>query len=198
MFRTVHPVLSLKLRPNFTSRGQVSHLSVSYTIPKSALTGPDPCLNYTTWFQNFAAYSYTESDINASDALGRLPFIFVNETNTLQQWRLGRESFGDLRLQMEVFPRKIDCYTPLGPRVDLRLDQGGVQGSGSWFLPQVTQGNVYTHVLEWDLSLAPQGTRAVWSHGEGPLRIEYVALPAHSRTQSSWSGLSKFASRTPA
>jgi hypothetical protein len=27
---------------------------------------------------------------------------------------------------------------------------------------------MFTNIAEWDLSLAPTGTRAVWSHGEGP------------------------------
>ena len=82
MLRKSHPVLSLRIRPNFTSRGDVSHLSVSYTIPKSAFTGANPHLNYTTWFGNFAAHPYSESDIFATDTVGRLPFIFVDQTST--------------------------------------------------------------------------------------------------------------------
>lgn len=183
MLRKVYPVLSLKIKPGFTSRGDVSHLSVAYTIPQSALAGPDPHLNYTTWFGNVASHPYSESDVYASDVAGRVPFIFVDETATLQQWRLGRDPVSDLTLQMDVFPRKVDIRTALGPRVDLRLDHGGVQGSAGWFLPQVTQGELYIHAVEWDLSHAPPGTRAVWSHGEGPHRIEqFSTLDAFQRT----------------
>ncbi len=172
MLRKPPPVLSLRIRPNFTSGGDVSHLSVSYTIPKSALTGANPHLNYTTWFGNFAAHPYSESDIFATDTVGRLPFIFVDQTSTLQQWRLGRDPFSDLTLKMDVFPRKVDGHTAPGPRVDVRLDQGGLIGTGGWFLPQVAQSDLYLHAVEWDLSEAPPGTRAVWTYGEGPYRVE--------------------------
>ncbi|KAJ6786508.1 hypothetical protein PWT90_08657 [Aphanocladium album] len=139
-----------------------------YTIIFSAFTGSNPHLNYTTWFSNFAAHHYTESDIYASDSAGRLPFIFVDESSTLQQWRLGRDPFSDLTLKMDVYPRRVDIRTTPGPRVDLRFDQGGVVGTGAWFLPQVAQNALYLHTVEWDLSLAPTGTRAVWTYGEGP------------------------------
>ncbi|OAR01066.1 hypothetical protein LLEC1_06731 [Akanthomyces lecanii] len=174
MLRKYYPVISLRIRPHFTPGGDVSHLSVSYTIPKSAFTGSNPHLNYTTWFGNFAAHPYTESDIYATDTAGRLPFIFVDETSTLQQWRLGRDPFSELTLKMDVYPRKIDSHTAPGPRVDLRFDQGGLIGTGGWFLPQVAQRDVYTHTVDWDLSTAPPGTRAVWTYGEGPCRVEQL------------------------
>ncbi|OAA69450.1 pdz/dhr/glgf [Cordyceps fumosorosea ARSEF 2679] len=172
MLKKSYPALSLRIRPIFTPRGDVSHLSVSFTVPKSALTGSNPHLNYTTWFGNFAAHPYTESDIYATDTVGRLPFIFVDETSTLQQWRLGRDPVSDLTIKMDVFPRKVDIHTAPGPRVDLRFDQGGLVGTGAWFLPEVAQGSFYTHSVEWDLSTAPPGTRAVWTYGEGPRRVE--------------------------
>lgn len=173
MLKKGHPVLSLRIKPNFNSQGHVSHLSVAYTIPQSALTGSNPHLNYTTWFGSFPAHPYTESDIYATDSAGRLPFIFVDETSTLQQWRLGRDPFSDLTIKMDVFPRQVDIHTAPGPRVDLRFDQGGLIGTGGWFLPQVAQGDFYLHTVEWDLSAAPPGTRAVWTYGEGPYRVEH-------------------------
>lgn len=179
MLKKIHPVISLQLKPNFSSRGEAVNLSVSYTIPKAALAGRDPYLSYTTWYGNFGAHPYTESDIYATDDAGRLPFLFVDESSTRQQWRLGRDPVSDLTLRMEASPRKVDIRTPLGPRVDLRLDQGGLQGSGGWFLPQVTQGDVYLHTVEWDLSQAPPGTRGIWSHGEGPQTVEYLG-PANT------------------
>lgn len=174
MLRPNHAVLHLRIKPHFTSHGTVTHLSVAYTIPKSALSGNDAHLAYVTQTGNVPSHPYTEAEVRAVDDAGRLPFIFVQVSNTLQQWRLGRDAIGDLTLQMEVFPRQVDMTTPMGPRVDLRTDQGGVQGVGTWFLPQVTQGDLYNNVVEWDISESPPGTRAVWSHGEGPDRIEHI------------------------
>lgn len=145
---------------------------MSYTIPKSSFTGSNPHLNYTTWFGNFTAHPYLESDIHATDCAGHLPFIFVDETITLQQWRLSRDPLSNLTMKMDVFPRKVDSHTVPGPRVDLRFDQGGLIGTGGWFLPQVAQHDFYIHTLEWDMSGAPSGTRTVWTYGEGPHRIE--------------------------
>ena len=174
MLRPNHPVLHLRIKPHFTTHGTVTHLSVAYRIPKSALTGNDAHLSYVTQTGNVPSHPYTEAKVRAVDDAGRLPFIFVQVSDTQQQWRLGRDAIGDLTLQMEVFPRQVDMTTPMGPRIDLRVDNDGVQGVGAWFLPKVTQGDQYTNVVEWDLSESPPGTRAVWSHGEGPGRVEHV------------------------
>jgi hypothetical protein len=70
-------------------------------------------------------------------------------------------------------PRKVDAKTPIGPRIDLRAQQGGLQGSTLSMIP-VPPGTdeknrkIYRMILDWYLRSAPKGKRAVWTFGEGP------------------------------
>ena len=61
-----------------------------------------------------------------------------------------------------------------GSPYDLRCDQGGVLGSGLSLFPAFQPDQVYRNIVEWDLSEAPEGTRAVWTFGEGPPPVEKV------------------------
>ena len=47
-------------------------------------------------------------------------------------------------------------------------------GSGLFFVPTPQSAQVYRNLVEWDLSQAPEGTRAVWTFGEGPGPVEKV------------------------
>ncbi|KAJ7271028.1 peptidase M61 domain-containing protein [Mycena rebaudengoi] len=165
------PALRLLLKPHFTRSGAASHISVAYTIPPSDEAGP--LLLFETFFVNVPSHPYSEADVHAEDDVGALPLQFVpTGRQNEQEWRPSRVVVGDLTLRMDVFPRKVDITTPLGTRIDLRTDQGGLQGAGRWFLPRVARAGIFTNIVDWDLSLAPpSGVRAVWSLGEGPGRV---------------------------
>jgi len=74
----------------------------------------------------------------------------------------------------------------------LCCDQGGLLGSGLAIIPTPPADKIYRNIVEWDLSEAPDGTRAVWTFGEGPAPVErigtasilsdsvYMAGPVHS------------------
>lgn len=74
----------------------------------------------------------------------------------------------------------------------LCCDQGGLLGSGLAIIPTPPVDKIYRNIVEWDLSEAPDGTRAVWTFGEGPAPVErigtasilsdsvYMAGPVHS------------------
>jgi hypothetical protein len=62
----------------------------------------------------------------------------------------------------------VDEHTPVGPRVDLRMDQGGMIGTGSTFIPlPPNRDTIFDIHLNWNLSGAPEGTTAVWCFGDG-------------------------------
>jgi hypothetical protein len=42
------------------------------------------------------------------------------------------------------------------------------------FIPTPAVGKIYRNIVEWDLSTAPEGTRALWTFGEGPDPVERV------------------------
>ena len=183
-----YPAIRLCIQPHFDNLGAASHLSVTYrlqTPPPQEQNDAKPTaydglrLFFETSYGNVPSHPYNPEDIRASDAAGPLRLEFVSsggeqETN-VQEWRPAEQSRcfqGEVKLCMDVWPRHVDSLTPLGPRVDLRRDHGGMLGSGRWFLPKpAVSFKTFVNVMEWDLSLAPANTRAIWSHGEGPSPI---------------------------
>ena len=168
------PTVSLRIKPHFDSSNDASRLSVTYTLPQIAVQGTHPILYYKTRASNIPCYAYDETNLHASDDEGSLSISMVSLGNNEQEWKPSRAIKGDLTLQMEVYPRKVDITTPMGRRMDLRKDQGGLQGAGQYFLPCLAYEASYSNEVTWDLSLAPAGTRAVWSYGEGPERVTKI------------------------
>jgi len=154
---------------------------------------------------NVPTQAYDQRTLNAFDNSGALPMeirdvaspllqfkantrivchnqnITVNDDQEKErQWHVLRPTNGDVVVQFSAFPRHVDMKTPVGPRVDLREDQGGLQGAGITFIPipGVRRGHSsmaqseeeepeYIITVEWDLNHSPKGTRAVWTFGEG-------------------------------
>ncbi|KAJ5363601.1 trypsin-like serine typically contains c-terminal pdz domain protein [Penicillium cataractarum] len=173
----IRPTIWLRLTPHFDSLG-VSALSVRLEIFQEFPTG-QPMFVFNTFLDNVPAPPLEESDVIAIDDQGALPFKFVNiptkGRNRQQHWCPVRAVKGTLVIAYDVSARKVDKFTPVGTRIDLRRDQGGLQGVGKWFLPQLISDLTYTNVVEWRLpSNAPQETRCLWSFGEGPKAIKRV------------------------
>ena len=176
-----HPALRLRIKPSFSSSNEATHLSLTFSLQQPQ-TGPHRVLfTFSTFNDNVPSHPYKENDIHAEDAAGRLHLNFFSPNDKsggqeefLQEWRVHRDVVGDVTLKMDVYPRKVNINTPLGARVDLRTDQGGLQGAGRWFLPRLLAEDstrLYTNIVEWDLCSAPPRTRAIWSHGEGPQAV---------------------------
>ena len=72
--------------------------------------------------------------------------------------------------------RKVDENTAPGARVDLRRDQGGLQGAGKTFIPLplwAEDPSVECRVsVQWDISRVSNTTRTIWTFGEGPTPIQ--------------------------
>ncbi|KAF7585813.1 hypothetical protein BBP40_010067, partial [Aspergillus hancockii] len=144
------------------------HLSVQAALDDPCCTAHQPLFIFETRYGNVAAHLFTESAVVAYDAAGPLSIYFSTVKEPDQEWRVGRATSGDVILQFTALPREIDITTPVGPRVDMRCDQGGLIAAGRWFLPRPAADSIYRNVVKWDLSQTPEGTRAVWSYGEGP------------------------------
>ncbi|RAL12934.1 uncharacterized protein BO97DRAFT_477582 [Aspergillus homomorphus CBS 101889] len=168
------------ITPHFTAH-EASHLSIHLSLQSPSCAAHHPLFLFETYYGNVPANPFTESDITASDAAGRLPLYFTNPTENPegpdQEWRVNRDTVGDIQLRFSVFPRHVDITTPIGPRVDLRRDQGGLIGNGRYFLPRPAQDQMYHYIVTWDVTRAPAGTRAVWSFGEGPGSVTKTGDP---------------------
>src|SRR5690606_14710699 len=84
-----------------------------------------------------------------------------------REYRIGRATRGDVVIRYEVAPRAVDATTRNGPLFDLRRQGDGLMGAGVYFLPVVAGEGPRRVVLDWDLSGSAQGTRGIWSLGEG-------------------------------
>jgi hypothetical protein len=172
------PTFRISITPLFDHQG-VSSLSIQQTIAQPRCNAHEALLLFETSYGNVPAYQFTEENVLAFDNDGPLPIYFTKTKldSPDQEWRVKRGTSGKVTLYFKVFPRHVDIKTPMGPRVDMRRDQGGLIGGGRWFLPRPAANRVWRHVVEWDLSEAPLGTRAMWSYGEGPRPISRDGYP---------------------
>ncbi|KAJ5703989.1 peptidase m61 domain-containing protein [Penicillium malachiteum] len=165
------PKTLLTLKPHFEHDG-ASYISVELRLERPQASPAQPLFEYDKFWGNVPSHPYTVDDINAQDDAGLLSFKFqaadLANTPSLDKWFISRYVMGDLILKFNVYPRQVDITTPLGARIDLRRDHSGLMATGRWFLPRLLQDQERVYTLRWDLSEAPEGTRAIWSFGEGP------------------------------
>lgn len=118
--------------------------------------------------EGYPAYTYNESNVHAEDDNGSLGIIFSsNDTNLTNDWKVERDTTGNVVLYLEVHPRTANNATPPRPTSEFLRDQGGFFGIGDWFLPNPVYSKRFKFSVSWDLSLAHANTRASWSYGDG-------------------------------
>lgn len=165
-------LIGLHLTPHFDNEG-ASALSVRLHIASPNITAHQPAFSFWLFNVNVPGPGLSEEDIEAEDEEGPLQVEFQNVPavgdQQSQHWCLSRDTVGELVLSYTVPPRLVTKHTPLGARVDLRRDQGGLMGSPEWFLPRYLSDSEHTLAVEWSVPPdAPANTRYVWSYGEGP------------------------------
>ncbi len=81
-----------------------------------------------------------------------------------------REAEGNLHWSYRAFPRILPENYRSSPYYDFRAEPGGINGSGffSMLLPAVKE-KMDVH-LQWDMSKMPQGSRGIFSFGEGEIK----------------------------
>ena len=162
------PVQAIELTPHFT-RSEATHLSVVLLLEDPHAKAGDIIYYFETFFGNVPAHTYEPAAIHASDDLGPLTLAIVPPPQGAghfeEEWRVDRDTQGDVIVKLEVHPRVVDASTPIGARVDLRRDGGGLIGSGRWFLPRPWHPlrQEYRFIVTWDLAAAPAGTWVVVS-----------------------------------
>ncbi|KAJ5863672.1 uncharacterized protein N7529_005588 [Penicillium soppii] len=120
------------ITPLFDDQG-ASSISIQQTLDQPDCVAHEPLLLFETSYGNVPAYHFTEDNVVAFDDAGSLPVYFTNKKSSNssdQEWRVKRNTSGNVVLQFVVFPRNLDITTPMGPRVDMRRDQGGLIAVG--------------------------------------------------------------------
>ncbi|CZS95430.1 uncharacterized protein RCO7_05728 [Rhynchosporium graminicola] len=161
------PKLNVLVEPRFDENGHAISLHISLTFDcrglgrdSTLLTSPASLLEMGDGIQ-----------LHASDESGELLIILDDLKESRQslqkQWLTTRETFGSVKVHYEVRPSQEDEFKYGRPVIGLHKEPGGLLGSGFAILPILPAGNAYTNTVEWKLTGAPNGTRAVWTYGEG-------------------------------
>ncbi|KAK0759502.1 LOW QUALITY PROTEIN: hypothetical protein N5P37_007690 [Trichoderma harzianum] len=122
----------------------------------------------------------SDAGVLFSDAEGELQSVSRRLAQSQPGSGKGRPTVGNISVVYTALPRRVSKETKNGPALDLRVDQGGLIGSGMAFLgapPKEPEVTTLT-TLRWDLSKSPKGTLAAWpmGDGEGPFEIATKSL----------------------
>lgn len=110
----------------------------------------------------------------------------------LKHWKAERPLEGEVRVSYRVRPRQLAPQDKCGPYFDFRAEEGGANSAGLSFLADFDEykGRIS---LRWDLSKMPEGSRGVFTFGEGDVTLEtsmedlrqsyYCVGKVHSITQ---------------
>jgi hypothetical protein len=162
------PSLSLTLTPKFNQTQSVTSLLGVLVIDGTPKTkAGEVLLEMNMLWPNVPSNNYSGSRaLQVSDENGPLPIFFRDENDT-RYWYSENDAQGKLTAVFEAFARQINGHEPLGPRIDLREDQGGMIGAGVTFIPvPPNKSTIFEIELNWDLTGAPEGTSAAWSLGD--------------------------------
>lgn len=113
-------------------------------------------------------------DFRVRDDLGEVE-VETKTTNPypyiLKHWKAGRSLEGTVCVDYRVRPRQLKPQDQCGPYFDFRAEEGGVNGAGLSFLADFDeyQGKISLH---WDLEDMPEGSRGVFTFGEGDVTID--------------------------
>lgn len=171
----VLPSLHLLLTPKATKSGKITILQFSITVKNLPHQAGDFLCTYKQ-NQDGATSSRLQHFLQGIQATlrdgdGALPFtLSARDEEGMQEVCVAREARGDV-----VFSSEIKALGPqrvLSNDAALRQDQGGIVGTGRYFLPWFKIDDKYHLSVEWDLGHCPPGTRAVSSLGEGPEVVE--------------------------
>ena len=153
------PAIKVLIKPLFDSNANVTSLFVSLTVD-AILGGSEETL---------LSIPRTAQDLSVEEQAGSMKAVAsdVNLPVTFDEHgiRWMCKPSESLMLSYKITP---------GSFSDLSQDQGGVIGAGVSFTPVLQNTQVYRNIVEWDISQAPEGTRAVWTFGEGPAAVEKV------------------------
>lgn len=172
------PTIKVHITPRMNVSNTIAGLKVILTI-ESPRVEEDSVLVTTCTTIN---QSFIPRQIEASDDAGPLR-LETRISHSSVSWLAGRKTSGDVKLMYRTVPVPDTRSKVVAKATSLYIDQGGLLSSGLSFLPTPPSNRNYRHIVKWDLSQTPDGTRAVWTFGEGPSSIEKIG-PCSTLTES--------------
>jgi hypothetical protein len=177
------PVLNVTLTPRF-DHGCASAIHVELGLPSPRLHSQQTLLTIPIEIVTIDTGRFEHDAVHAIDDKGELPLKVAQDSQgpsiVSRSWKSQRATEGSVRAWYVALPRLVNDTTKNAPSFDLREDQCGLFASGYGFLavPPYDSGEYEVH-LRWNLTDAPNGTRAVWTFGEGPEEIIRKETPSN-------------------
>lgn len=164
------PPLDVTLTPHW-GEGEVDTLGVRLVISAPDVAEGEALLRAPVTLVSVPTARYEADDIAARDDLGPIPLTTEDEepdsSGQYRRFIAGRATEGDVIAEYTTPPRDVTPRTPGGPLFDMRRQEGGIIGAGVYFYALPVGEEPYSISLDWDLSNMPEGSRGVWSRGEG-------------------------------
>ncbi|OJJ07459.1 hypothetical protein ASPVEDRAFT_33681 [Aspergillus versicolor CBS 583.65] len=161
------PSLNITVTPKYQGRTPKS-LDVRLVIAKPDLTANRTLVHLRDVGDLFPAPVYIGANaVQASDSKGEVPLVPADTSDGERQWNVARETTGDVTVTYSASHINNDS-APTVALLDLRRDHDGINGAGMSVFALPPEEKTYSINLAWDLSQSPNGTRAVWTYGEGP------------------------------
>ena len=164
------PDLNLYLSPSFDNDGAAQYIDVRMTFDTTQKHKDDMLFHQTLARGPVPTMQYTADVIQLRDSRGIVP-INTEDTKGGRQrnFRIERDlPPGRLIVDYRAMPREVNELTQCGPQIALEKDGRGLTGAGMAFIIGLASEDVLFDItIEWNLSSAPPGTRALCTFGEG-------------------------------
>ncbi|KAL5326945.1 hypothetical protein ACEPPN_004634 [Leptodophora sp. 'Broadleaf-Isolate-01'] len=168
------PFIHLTITPRYNPSHNVKSLHVTMHIGSLQFKAGDTILAFPSNVKSKTSTSLASNLSQPIDDVGVLPVRRQGEHSSANcEWIALRDTSGGVKISYEADVLVSETLFDGGPTIDLRSDQGGLIGSGLSFIP-IPGGKTFRLVVEWNLAAAPEGTRAVWTFGEGPGPVEKI------------------------
>jgi hypothetical protein len=165
------PSISLTFTPNFNASQHILSLSAVLEVQNAGpINAGEALLEIKMVGEgNVPSNDYQGAyALQATDDNGVLPLMFNDTEGGTRYWYSSRATQGSIATKFEAIPREVDEHTPVAPRVDLRMDQRGLIGVGSSFIPVPSSRDIIFNIhVNWNLTSTPEGTTSAWSFGDG-------------------------------
>ncbi|KAJ4250976.1 hypothetical protein NW762_011626 [Fusarium torreyae] len=166
------PCLDVTITPTYES-AFIKSLEVRLIIENPNLTACQTLVEIADPEELHPVRPYPPNAVKASDLNGELALIAEDTEDGQWLWNVARETTGDVVVTYTATHINNDLE-PIVALLDLRRDHNGINGAGICLFILPPDDKTYSISLGWDLSQAPDGTRAIWTHGEGPEAVEKV------------------------
>ena len=160
------PIIKVQLKPRF-------NISSPEFCPSIEATVTIECPNFEAGDVIAAIPSVVKAVVSLEHCLsitdkgGFLSTETKRDAESGGAWIANRKTSG----KYITYPPKLEAQaSPL----DLHYDQRGFFGCGISWLPLPKSDRFFRNVVEWNLEGTPEGTRAVWTFGEGPGPVERI------------------------